>query len=155
MLREAQWDQLCHVASNANSSLGCVALDQVACGLNNVVRLLEFSDGSHWAARVNIKASLRKGSAELGAEVATMEFIKESSDLPVPKVFAYKLNNGNPAGVAYILMEVIPGIVAMDALGGREVHRGDIPAPYRQTFYRAVSRCHVRLNIIPASSKSC
>lgn len=84
-----------------------------------------------------------------------MEFIKESSDLPVPKVFAYKLNNGNPAGVAYILMEVIPGIVAMDALGGREVHRGDIPAPYRQTFYRAVSRCHVRLNIIPASSKSC
>ncbi|GAB1311855.1 hypothetical protein MFIFM68171_02065 [Madurella fahalii] len=40
--RRTQWDQLCLIASDANRHLECVALDQVTCGLNNVVRLLEF-----------------------------------------------------------------------------------------------------------------
>ncbi|KAK4196257.1 hypothetical protein QBC40DRAFT_313936 [Triangularia verruculosa] len=52
--QRTQWDQLCLVASNANCHLECTALDQVTSGLNNVVRLLEFSDQSRWAARVQI-----------------------------------------------------------------------------------------------------
>ena len=83
-----------------------------------------------------------------------MQFITERSDLPVPKVFAYQFDNDNPAGVAYILMEVIPGIVAMDALGVHKVHRGVIPARCRQTFYRSVARCHVRPVLSSASSSS-
>jgi hypothetical protein len=144
--RRAQWAQLCLIASNVNRHLECVALDQVTSGLNNVVRLLEFSDGSRWAARVSIKTlpSLQAGYAGLEAEVATMQFIKENSDLAIPRVFAYALDENNPAAVAYMLIEVLPGIVAMDALGGYEVHRGVIPAQYRQPFYRSVVACHVR-----------
>lgn len=82
--RQTQWDQLCLVASNANRHLECVALDQVTSGLNNVVRLLEFSDRSRWAARIQIKTT---GNAKLKTEVATMQYIKEHSDLAVPRVF--------------------------------------------------------------------
>ncbi len=76
--------------------------------------------------------------------MATMQFIRERSDLTVPRVFAYALDENNPVGAAYILMEVLPGIVAMDALGGYEVHRGVIPVQHRPSFYRSVAACHVR-----------
>jgi hypothetical protein len=49
-----------------------------------------------------------------------MQFIKGHSDLPVPRVFAYALDENNSAAVAYMLIGVLPGIVAMDALGGYE-----------------------------------
>ncbi|KAH6634628.1 hypothetical protein B0J18DRAFT_471501 [Chaetomium sp. MPI-SDFR-AT-0129] len=140
--RQTQWDQLCILASNANHRLECVALDQVTSGLNNIVRLLEFSDRSRWAARVQIKNT---SNAELETEVATMQYIKEHSDLVVPKVFAFSLDENNPAAVAYMLIEVLPGIVAMDALGGYDVHRGVIPAQYRPQFYRSVAACHVQI----------
>ena len=143
--RRTRWDQLCLIASNYNRHLECVALDQVTSGLNNIVRLLEFSDGSRWAARVRIKstAPLQAENTEFGAEVATMQFIKENSDLPIPGTFAYAIDENNPAGVAYMLIEVLPGIVAMDALGGYDVHRGVIPTQYRRHFYQAVAACHV------------
>ncbi|KAK4042138.1 hypothetical protein C8A01DRAFT_44791 [Parachaetomium inaequale] len=143
--RRTQWDQQCLIASDANRHLECVALDQVTSGLNNLVRLLEFSDKSRWAARVPIKttSSLQAGAAELGAEVATTQFIKEHSDLAVPRVFAYALDENNPAAVAYMLIEVLPGIIAMDALGGYKVNRGVIPTQYRRRFYRLVAICHV------------
>lgn len=141
--RQTQWDQLCIIASNKNHRLECIALDQVTSGLNNVVRLLEFSDRSRWAARVQIKTT---GNAELETEVATMQYIKDHSDLAVPRVFVYALDENNPAAVAYMLIEVLPGIVAMDALGGYKVHRGVIPAQYRPHFYHSVAACHVRPN---------
>lgn len=75
-----------------------------------------------------------------------MQYIKEHSDLAVPRVFAYAPDENNPAAVAYMLIEVLPGIIAMDALGGHEVHRGVIPTQYRRQFYRSVATCHVRLS---------
>jgi aminoglycoside phosphotransferase (APT) family kinase protein len=72
-----------------------------------------------------------------------MQFIKEHSKLPVPRVFAYAVDENNSVGAAFILMELIPGCAAMDAYGGLEVHHGLIPREYRQTFYRSVAKCHV------------
>ena len=43
-----------------------------------------------------------------------------------------------------MLIEFLPGTVAMDALGGRKVHRGVIPTQYRQNLCRSVARCRVR-----------
>lgn len=88
-------------------------------------------------------ASLQAGNAALGTEIATMQFIREHSGLAVPRVFAYALDENNPAAVAYMLIEALPGIVAMDALGGYKVLRGVIPTQYRRPFYRSVATCHV------------
>ncbi|KAJ5194458.1 hypothetical protein N7491_001796 [Penicillium cf. griseofulvum] len=74
-----------------------------------------------------------------------MQFIQEHSDVPVPRVFAYDLDENNAVGAAFILIEVLPGSVAMDALGGYDVHRGVIPRGHRQTFYRSVAKHHVQL----------
>lgn len=141
-----QWDELCRIASGLAGNLECIALDQVASGLNNIVRLLEFSDQTRWAAQVHIRrsGSPLSSSTKLETEVATMQFIKEHCDLPVPRVFAYEVDESNLASAAFILMELLPGIVAMDALGGHRAHRGVIPREHRQSFYRSVARSHVR-----------
>ncbi|KAJ5470421.1 hypothetical protein N7530_007778 [Penicillium desertorum] len=74
-----------------------------------------------------------------------MQFIKEHTSLPVPQVFAYEFDENNSVGAAFILMELLPGSVAIDALGGYEAHRGVIPKEHRQNFYRTVAKCHVQL----------
>ena len=142
---QAQWDKLCRIASGIAGNVECIALDQVANGLNNIVRLLEFSNKNRWIARIHIN---RNSSSEfnitrLETEVSTMQFIKEHSDLPLPRVFAYELDEDNPVGVAFVLMELLPGSVAMDTHGGWDVHHGVIPREYRQTFYQSVAKCHV------------
>lgn len=143
---QVQWDKLCLIASSANRGLKCVALDQVASGLNNIVRQLEFSDQTRWAARVQIKRSRSPCwyRIKVENEVATMQFIAENSSLLVPRVFSYYSDDNNAVAAAFMLIEVLPGIVAMDALGGHKEHGGVIPMQYRQTFYQSVAKCHVR-----------
>lgn len=144
--QQTQWDELCQIASGIAGHLECIALDQVANGLNNIVRLLEFSNKTRWAARIHIRRDTPLvSSTRLESEIATMQFIKENCDIPVPRVFAYQVDENNPVKAAFILMELLPGIVAMDALGGYKVHRGVIDKEYRPNFYRSVAKFHVRL----------
>lgn len=145
--RQTRWDELCRIASGLSGDLKCIALDQVTSGLNNIVRVLEFSDQTRWVARVHIRRSNPPtvNSTKLNTEIATMQFIKENSDLPVPQVFAYEVDENNSVNAAFMLMELLPGIVAMDALGGRKAHRGIIPIEHRQNFYRSVAKSHVCL----------
>lgn len=140
-----QWDELCRVASGFAGGLECQAIDQITSGLNNIVRLLKFSDQTLWVARIHIRrnASPTISSTSLETKIATMQLIKEQSDLPVPQIFAYEADENNSVKAAFILMELLPGIVAMDALGGYKVHRGVIPKEYRENFYRSVAKCHV------------
>jgi hypothetical protein len=134
--------------------LECIALDQVTSGLNNIVRVLEFSDQTRWVARVHIRRSSSPlvHSTKLETEIATMQFIKENSDLPVPRVFTYKVDENNSVNAVFMLMELLPGIVAMDALGGHRARRGVIPREHRQNFYRSVANSHVRLLFQPIDS---
>ncbi|TDZ24689.1 Positive regulator of purine utilization [Colletotrichum orbiculare MAFF 240422] len=74
-----------------------------------------------------------------------MRFIQENSSLRVPHVFAYDTDVNNAANAAFMLIEILPGIVAMDALGGHQVHGGVIPMEYRKTFYQSVAECHVQM----------
>lgn len=152
-----QWNELCRIASGLAGNLECVALDQVASGLNNIVRLLEFSDRTRWAARVHIRRNKPHlvSSTKLENEVATMQFIKEHSSLPVPRVFAYEFDENNSVSAAFILMELLSGSVAMDAIGGYEAHRGVIPKEHRQNFYYSVAKCHVRPPSRPIGSPRC
>ncbi|KAK8859544.1 protein kinase-like protein [Apiospora arundinis] len=143
-IRKANWVNLCAMASQLNHRLPCAPLDKITNGLHNAVRILEFSDKTRWIARIGLRSRIA-GSIKLQNEVSAMQLIKERSSLPVPKVFAYEVDENNPAGIPFILMEFIPGNTGMDAAGGYEMHKGHIPTAYRGTFYRSVARCHVQL----------
>ncbi|KAI0880715.1 kinase-like domain-containing protein [Annulohypoxylon maeteangense] len=146
-IQRVDWDNICRLASSLNNGLPCVFLDKTTNGLNNLVRLLQFSDQTRWIARI----SLRKSTGDLSklrSEVDTMQLIKERSDLPVPRLFAYEVDEKNPIGAPFILMEFLPGNTAMDSAGGYDVHRGRIPSAYRQGFYRSVAKCHVQMTAL-------
>lgn len=64
-------------------------------------------------------------------EVNAMALIRDRSKMPVPQVFGYEIDDSNSIGVAFILMEFLPGNVAIDADGGWKTHHGVIP--YQQS----------------------
>ncbi|KAJ5691108.1 hypothetical protein N7488_011843 [Penicillium malachiteum] len=123
--RRTKWDELCRTASGLAEDLECLALDQVASGLNNIVRVLQFSDQTRWAARVHIRRNCSSfdSGIKLEAEVGTLQFIKQHSDLRVPRIFAYETDENNLMGVAFMLMELLPSSVAIDANSGYELYR--------------------------------
>jgi aminoglycoside phosphotransferase (APT) family kinase protein len=55
------------------------------------------------------------------SEIATMKFISQATDIPVPRVFTYNTGlEGNPVGLLYLLMECIEGSMLFD-LGGPSI----------------------------------
>lgn len=44
------------------------------------------------------------------SEVATIKFVDENTDIPVPKIFAFDDSSENELGFEYILMEMLPGV---------------------------------------------
>lgn len=140
--QQVNWGNLCQLASGLNNGLPCIILDKTTNGLHNLIRLLQFSDQTQWIARINLRRSTND-LAKLRSEVDTMRLIKDRTDIPIPRVFAYEVNKENPIGAPYILMEFLPGNTAMDAAGGYEVHKGRIPLAHCPNFYRSVAHCHV------------
>ncbi|KFY68165.1 hypothetical protein V498_10727 [Pseudogymnoascus sp. VKM F-4517 (FW-2822)] len=82
---------------------------------------------------------------KLQSEVDTMAIVRERTNIPVPQVFGYETNDSNPVGVAFILMEFLPGNVAMDADGGYETHNGEIPPQHKTNFYKRIAQVQVEM----------
>lgn len=72
-----------------------------------------------------------------------MQFIKDYSDLLVPRVFTNEVDQNNPVGAIFILMKLLFGTVAIDALGGYKVHRDRIPKEHQPNFYRSITKAYV------------
>lgn len=72
-----------------------------------------------------------------------MHHIKERCDPPVPQISAHEVSQINLVGVAFIIMELLPGNVAMDSCGGFKVHHSVMTRQHRQTFHRCVAEHHV------------
>ncbi|KAH3545720.1 hypothetical protein KXW20_007682, partial [Aspergillus fumigatus] len=52
-----------------------------------------------------------------------MELVRARTDIPVPRVFGFELDDANPVRAAFILMDFLPGSSAMDAEGGYDAHQ--------------------------------
>jgi hypothetical protein len=80
-------------------------------GMNYHIEI-SFEDGVCWLARVrrfNVTSPpLELQNHIMRSEVATLEFLGETK-IPAPKVFDFSLDEANPVGVRYILMEKLPG----------------------------------------------
>lgn len=148
-MRGIDWETLCQLASDLKNGTPCTLLPMINAGLNNLIRVVQFEDGTQWVARIPLHLGKQsdKGSIKLRTEVHTMQLINEScgSDLPVPRIFAYEADTNNRVGVPFILMELIAANTAMDSAGGYPIHRGVIPPEYRLNFHRSVARFHVSL----------
>lgn len=91
-------------------------------GINYHIEI-QFEDGVSWLARIrrfnatSPPPDLRRHI--MRSEIATLQFL-EKTKIPAPRVFDYNLEEGNPIGVEYILMEKMPGKSLRWSLGSAE-----------------------------------
>ena len=84
-----------------------------ASGFNNVVLKISFSDGERWVARIQHvpmdTAQAAGNAADLLSEIATMNTVRDRTQIPVPRIFAFDTSPNSEVGYPYILMEHIEG----------------------------------------------
>lgn len=79
-----------------------------AAGTFNKLYLIVCADQSS-LMRVTLPVSPRYKTR---GEVATLTWVREHTDIPVPKVIAFEDSNDNDIGFEWILMEIMPGAPA-------------------------------------------
>ncbi|KAL2072903.1 hypothetical protein VTL71DRAFT_12246 [Oculimacula yallundae] len=94
--------------------------DELWFGKRNVLYRLRMPDNSLWMARLHNtlynktavtdhKTRITNQTLLFESEVATMQFVKENTQIPVPQVYGYDFTYANALGTPYIFMEYIAG----------------------------------------------
>ncbi|KAI5464388.1 hypothetical protein BGZ63DRAFT_451628 [Mariannaea sp. PMI_226] len=112
----------------------CSLLPQYNMGGLHIIRILQFNDGARWVARIQLHSGSDESAKRLLHEVHTLSVIREHGRVPVQRF-----------GVAFTLMEFIPGDSAMESFGGWHAHRGKIPLQYKSKFYHQVAQMQTDL----------
>ncbi|KAF4260750.1 hypothetical protein KXV50_007694 [Aspergillus fumigatus] len=108
--REFDILELQKVAMESASAESCVRMEKLGEGSYNNFFLLTMANGKAVAARI---PNPNAGPVVLttASEIATMDFLREILQVPVPKVLAWNatVNFANRVGAEYIIMEHAPG----------------------------------------------
>lgn len=97
-----------------DNALRCTSITFLGSGTFHYVYKLCFSDGTELAASISNQTERTFSSEIMKSEIATMKYVRESGlypDVPVPEVHAWDTTFKNPAGVPYIFMDVVKGVV--------------------------------------------
>ena len=138
-LAAINWEGLCKLASTHRGGIHCHISENYSLGNFNMVRALEFSDGTTWVARPRLPdlGVVSESRGTLGfarvmeSEVAIMKFLRSAgkefnlteefptksslqSSIPVPKVLHYDPIPHNDIGAPYLLMSYINGTCASE-----------------------------------------
>ncbi|EFE35563.1 uncharacterized protein ARB_05606 [Trichophyton benhamiae CBS 112371] len=103
-------DALKHYASQATGS-ACVKLNKLPEGLHNKVFSLQMETGREVIARIP-NPNAGNSRIVVSSEVATLEFLHNILDIPVPKVLAWSSPalRPNAVGAEFILMDKVKGV---------------------------------------------
>src|SRR5579862_5218299 len=105
------------LVDHANSIRGrtdcTVDAHRFQCGKDHVIFAMNFTgDSTIWIARISLPPSILEfniGVEEMESEIATIQFIRANSTIPVPEVYGYNLEQGNQFGAPYVLFQALPG----------------------------------------------
>jgi hypothetical protein len=114
---------------------------------------VQFEDNIKWIVRFAVPGKVMNGDEKIRSEVATMQFIKTETTIPIPLVIAWGTSDDNPLGLgAFILMEYIEG----ESLGKileefpepehGQILKSDIDENDLETIYRQVANILLQLS---------
>ncbi|KAK4232135.1 kinase-like domain-containing protein [Podospora fimiseda] len=86
-----------------------INLTQFATGYNNVVLKITFSDDICWVARIPYRTIDDSTKTSLLSEIATMNFVRQRTSIPIPRIFEFDISTDGPFGYPYVLMEHLGG----------------------------------------------
>lgn len=131
-LKSIDWQGLIRKAS-VISGKRCSISPQYTTGGRNIVRILDFEDGTRWIARLRLNYGTEEDNLLL-REVACLKLIRERTDVDVPVTYAY--GTSEEFGAPYMLMDCLSGNAAIDL-------SQSIPQNYKQQFIRQAARDQV------------
>jgi hypothetical protein len=125
------------------------------CGSFNFCFKVHFeADGEEWMLRFPIPGRVMFAEQKLRNEVATMKFIKEKIDIPVPTVIAYGMADDNPTGLGpFLIITFAEGtplgeMLKADSVDeqGDKILRSDIPDSTLEVVYRQIADVILQLS---------
>ena len=101
-------------ARNVRGAVCSCSLVDLITGSESIILPLRFEDGEEWIAKLPWKHAgddiYNLDPVEIESEVATMRFVSENTQIPVPTVFDYAINSDTPIHWPYIWMSKAPGV---------------------------------------------
>jgi hypothetical protein len=101
-LTSVDWAALQEIAASTKNGIDCRLLPDIGLGYNHMVRIIQFSDGGRWVARLKLP-SLAKHDASghvLDAreicEFNTMSILHQKTSIPIPKIHNLKSPSHEP-----------------------------------------------------------
>lgn len=138
---------VCQLASKFRDSQPCYVAG-LKCGSFNFCIKVQFeSDGEEWMLRFPIPGKVMVPEQKLRNEVATLKYIKEKTDIPVPTVIAYGMADDNPTGLGpFLITNFIQGTQLSEMLKsdsvdeqGDKVLSNDIPDSTLEVVYQQIA----------------
>jgi hypothetical protein len=145
-LASVDWVALREYAAAERKGIDCSLLPDIGLGYNHMVRIVEFTDGVRWVARLRLPSLAGCYSAEAAlktksdCEFHTISLLRQRTNLPIPEVYAYEGRSDCSVKAPFMLMDCLEGNVGMDL--GME-----IPPEHKQAFLNGLAKIHVS-NII-------
>lgn len=97
------------LASEYRNNQHCIPIN-IAGGSFNFCVQVRFDDGVEWMLRFPIPGRVMYPEEKTRQEVATMRFIKEKTNIPIPTVVAFGMGADNPLGLGpFIITEFVNG----------------------------------------------
>jgi len=107
---------LCKIASAQRNGCPCVCdREGIHIGSSNLVAFIDFDDGVTWVARMPLQSSFMlslehtKFHEHMESMITTMEYVAQTTSVPVPSVLAWDPTCDNLICRPYIFLEYIPG----------------------------------------------
>lgn len=137
------WDILTARASERRGSK-CSLSDKFSLGHFNLVRRLVFEDGTSWIVRLRLpQLPSTFGTREaldpivcMRIEIATMSYLRQHGDIPVPEVMGHDLDPGNEVGAPYLFMSYIHGTAASELRQIRHCELDKFGTPEQDKWFR-------------------
>ncbi|KAF5556993.1 kinase-like domain-containing protein [Fusarium napiforme] len=144
VLDKLNWDHLLSLSSALNNGVPCTFSQKFSIGHFNMVRRIDFTDGTSWVARVRLPdlrtvfgdREVLDVASTLKVEVSSMKFFKAKTSVPVPAVHSYSVDTNNEVDAPYILMDYIHGTVATELRDANEYEAGLFGTPDQDRAFR-------------------
>ncbi|OOF91401.1 hypothetical protein ASPCADRAFT_177422 [Aspergillus carbonarius ITEM 5010] len=100
-------DELKKSSASSVNAESCVKIIKLPEGAYNKTFLLTMDNGAEVIAKIPNPYLPQKFA--IASEVATLDFLRNELDIPVPRVLAWSSKKDQPVGIEYIIMERAPG----------------------------------------------
>jgi hypothetical protein len=147
------WENLVTIASRIRGK-PCTLSEKYSLGHFNLVRRLTFVDGVSWVARLRLPElpsvfgtrEAMKPAGCMNIEVATMNYLRLNTNIPVPEVFGHDLTAENEVGAPYMLISYMHGTIASDLWDAQDCGIGTFGSPEQdRRFWSQMASYHAQL----------